>query len=184
MPLTIRFGHEEFEDRRELTPEEFWRRCQGKGALPETAAPAPGAFIAAYQQAASEGADAVLCLTLSSKVSASYASAVTAAATSAGVPVRVVDTRSMTMGEGLMVIAAAEEAAAGAGLDELAAAAEDRAGGCGSSACWGGSSSSSVGGVSVGPRPSWAPSSPLSRSSWSRMARWPRSRSNGPARAP
>jgi len=128
VPLTIRFGHEEFEDRRELTPEEFWRRCQGKGALPETAAPAPGAYIAAYQQAVSEGADAVLCLTLSSKVSASYASAVTAAATSVGVPVRVVDTRSVTMGEGLMVIAAAEEAAAGAGLDELVAAAEDRAG--------------------------------------------------------
>ena len=58
VPLTIRFGVEEFEDRRELSPEEFWRRCQGKGALPETAAPSPGAFIAAYQQAADEGADA------------------------------------------------------------------------------------------------------------------------------
>ena len=128
VPLTIRFGHEEFEDRRELTPDEFWRRCQGNGALPETAAPSPGAFIAAYQQAAAEGADAVLCLTISSKVSASYASAVTAADTFAGIPVRVVDTLSVTVGQGLTVIAAAEEAAAGAGLDELARAAEDRVG--------------------------------------------------------
>jgi DegV family protein with EDD domain len=126
VPLTIRFGTEEFEDRRELTPDEFWHRCKGTGDLPETAAPAPGMFIAAFQRAAAEGADAVLCLTLSSKLSATYASAVTAADTFSEIPVRVVDTRSVTMGQGLMVIAAAEEAAAGAGLDELAAASEDR----------------------------------------------------------
>jgi DegV family protein with EDD domain len=126
VPLTIRFGAEEFEDRRELSPEEFWRRCQGKGALPETAAPSPGAFIAAFQQAADEGADAVLCLTISSKLSATYASAVTAADTFTAIPVRVVDTRSVTMGQGLTVIAAAEESAAGAGLDQLIEAAEDR----------------------------------------------------------
>jgi DegV family protein with EDD domain len=126
VPLTIRFGAEEFEDRTELTPTEFWRRCQGKGALPETAAPAPGAFIAAYQRAADDGAEAVLCLTISSKLSATYASALTAADTFTDLPVRVVDTRSVTMGQGLLVIAAAEEAAAGAGLDDLVAASEDR----------------------------------------------------------
>jgi DegV family protein with EDD domain len=126
VPLTIRFGKEEFEDRSELTPEEFWRRCQGKGDLPETAAPAPGAFMAAYERAAADGAEGVLCLTISSKLSATYASAVTAADSFAGIPVRVVDSRSVTMGQGLMVIAAAEEAANGAGLDQLVAATEDR----------------------------------------------------------
>jgi DegV family protein with EDD domain len=126
VPLTIRFGTEEFEDRTELSPEEFWRRCKGKGELPETAAPSPGTFMAAYERAATEGADSVLCLTISSKLSATYASAVTAADSFSGIPVRVVDTRSVTMGQGLMVIAAAEEAAAGAGLDQLAAATEDR----------------------------------------------------------
>jgi DegV family protein with EDD domain len=126
VPLTIRFGEEEFEDRRQLSPEEFWQRTQGKGALPETAAPAPGAFIAAFQQAADEGADSVLCLAISSKVSATYASAVTAADTFTAIPVRVVDTLSMTMGQGLLVIAAAEEAAAGATLDELVTASEGR----------------------------------------------------------
>jgi DegV family protein with EDD domain len=128
VPLTIRFGTEEFEDRRELSPEEFWHRCKGKGDLPETAAPPPGMFMAAFQRAAAEGADAVLCLTMSSKLSATYASAVTAAASFTGIPVRVVDTLSVTMGQGLMVIAAAEAAAAGGGLDELVAASEDRKG--------------------------------------------------------
>jgi DegV family protein with EDD domain len=128
VPLTIRFGAEEFEDRTELAPDEFWRRCQGKGALPETAAPSPGAFMAAFQQAADEGATSVLCLTLSSKLSATYASAVTAAGTFTAIPVRVIDTRSVTMGQGLMAIAAAEEAADGMGLDDLFAASEDRTG--------------------------------------------------------
>ena len=126
VPLTIRFGSEELEDRRQLTPAEFWERCRGKGDLPQTAAPSPGAFQAAFQQAADEGADAVLCLTISSKVSGTYGSAVTAADTFDGVPVRVLDTYSLTMGQGLLVIAAAEEAAAGAGIDELVAATEDR----------------------------------------------------------
>jgi DegV family protein with EDD domain len=126
VPLTIRFGAEEFEDRKDLTPQEFWRRCQGKGALPETAAPSPGSFMAAFQRAADEGADAVLCLTLSSKLSASYASAVTAAETFTSIPVQVFDTRSVTMGQGLLVVAAAEEAAAGSPLDQLVAASKDR----------------------------------------------------------
>jgi DegV family protein with EDD domain len=84
--------------------------------------------MAAFQQAADEGATSVLCLTLSSKLSATYASAVTAAGTFTAIPVRVIDTRSVTMGQGLMAIAAAEEAADGMGLDDLFAASEDRTG--------------------------------------------------------
>src|ERR1700722_14131680 len=126
VPLTIRFGAEEFEDRTELAPDEFWRRCQGKGALPETAAPSPGTFMAAFTQAADEGASSVFCLTISSKLSATYASAVTAAETFTAIPVRVIDTRSVTMGQGLMAIAAAEEAADGMDLDDLFAASADR----------------------------------------------------------
>jgi DegV family protein with EDD domain len=128
VPLTIRFGEEELEDRRQLSPDEFWRRTKGKGALPETSAPSPGAFVAAYQQAADEGAEGIVCLALSSGVSATYGSAVTAAETFSAIPVRVVDTLSLTMGQGLLVIAAAEEAAAGGGLDDLEAATRERLG--------------------------------------------------------
>ncbi len=68
----------------------------------------------------------MLCLTISSKVSGTYSSAVTAAGSFDAVPVRVVDTRSLTMGQGLLALAAAEEAASGADLDSLVAATEDR----------------------------------------------------------
>jgi DegV family protein with EDD domain len=128
VPLTIRFGDEELEDRRQLTPAEFWQRCAGTKTLPETAAPSPGAFQSAYQHAGEEGAEAVLCLTISSRVSGTYSSALAAADSFSGIPVRVVDTYALTVGQGLLVIAAAEDAAAGAGLDELETATHDRIG--------------------------------------------------------
>ncbi len=122
VPLTIRFGDEELLDRRDLSPTEFWARCKASSTLPETAAPSPGAFQHAYEAAASAGATGVLCLNLSSGVSATYQSARAGAeAMGESFPVRVVDTLSLTMGEGLLCLAAAEAAAAGAGLDELEA---------------------------------------------------------------
>ena len=62
----------------------------------------------------------MLCLTISSGVSATYQSALAGAEAIAGrVPVKVIDTRSLTMGQGLMCLAAAEAAASDASLDEL-----------------------------------------------------------------
>ncbi len=120
VPLTIRFGDEELLDRRDLSPAEFWRRCKTSPALPETAAPPPGAFAAAFTEAAAAGATGVLCLTISSGVSATYQSALAGAEGVAGqVDVRVVDTRSLTMGQGLLCLAAAEAAAGGATLGDL-----------------------------------------------------------------
>jgi DegV family protein with EDD domain len=126
VPLTIRFGEEELFDRRDLSPAEFWRRCKGSATLPETAAPPPGAFAEAYERAADDGADGVVCLTLSAGVSATHQAALAGAEGLEGrLPVVVVDTRSLTMGQGLMCIAAAELAASGAPLDAVAALARD-----------------------------------------------------------
>ncbi|MGH2929508.1 MAG: DegV family protein, partial [Solirubrobacteraceae bacterium] len=126
VPLTIRFGNEELLDRRDISPADFWRRCKDSPTLPETAAPPPGAFANAYRHAEAEGASGVLCLTLSAGVSATYQSALAGAELlEGGLPVAVVDTQSLTMGQGLMCIAAAERAGAGAPLDALVAFAHD-----------------------------------------------------------
>ncbi|MDE3085617.1 MAG: DegV family protein [Acidobacteriota bacterium] len=125
VPLTIRFGEEEFVDREQLSTKEFWDRVTTGTVMPETAAPAPGAFRNAFLGAAEEGAEGVVCVTLSSGVSATYQAAMTAAADLAGqVPVTVVDSMSMTMGQGHMVLAALEAAEVGAGLDEVVAEVE------------------------------------------------------------
>ena len=70
VPLSIRFGDEEFIDREQLTVAEFWTRCAGSATLPETAAPAPGQFEKAYRTLADEGATAVVVVSLSGALSA------------------------------------------------------------------------------------------------------------------
>ncbi len=127
VPLTIRFGNEEFVDRRDLSPSEFWARCASSPLLPETAAPAPGAFEEAYRRLAAEGAEGVVAITLSGDLSATAQSAELAGQAVADViPVQVIDSKSVSMGQGLMAVAAARLAAAGKGMDDVVGAAADR----------------------------------------------------------
>ena len=129
VPLTVRFGDEELVDRRDLTPQEFWARCARSPVLPQTAAPSPGAFEAAFRRAAGDGCTGVVCVTISAALSGTYQAARLAAQAVAGeIPVRVVDSRSATMGQGLMCLAAARMAAAGKALDDVAGAAESLVG--------------------------------------------------------
>jgi DegV family protein with EDD domain len=124
VPLTIRFGEEELIDREQLTTEEFWRRLKSGDILPETAAPSVGRFQQAFTRLVSAGADGIVVLSISSKISATIQSATLAAEQyAAGVPIRVVDSGLVSAALGLASIAAAEVAAAGAGVDEVEAAA-------------------------------------------------------------
>jgi DegV family protein with EDD domain len=114
VPLSIRFGDEELVDRRDLGAEEFWKRCASSPTLPETSAPPPGAFQSVFEAARDDGCDAVVCVTISAELSSgTHQSAVTAAGAMSDFDVRVVDTRTVTMGQGLVALAAAEAAAAG-----------------------------------------------------------------------
>ena len=124
--LSIRFGDEEFVDRVTLSIEDFWRRCAQSRTLPETSAPSPGAFREAFVQAAADGCDGVIVLTLSAALSGTYQSACVARDAMAGsIDVRVVDTEAVSMAQGLLAIDVAELAAAGASLDQLEAHALD-----------------------------------------------------------
>jgi DegV family protein with EDD domain len=118
--LTIRFGDEEFTDRVDLSTDAFWAKCKSSKTLPETSAPSPGAFQAAYEGAKRDGCDGVLVLTLSSMLSATHQSASVAAdAVRDLIDVRVIDTATVSMGQGLIVLDVAELAATGAELDQL-----------------------------------------------------------------
>lgn len=126
VPLTIRFGDEEFIDREELTTAEFWTRCVGSSTLPETAAPAPGQFEAAYRRLAADGATGILVVSLSSALSATMQSAELAARSlgedaSLDVDIRVVDSRTVTIGLGTIAMACARAAIEGASIDEVEA---------------------------------------------------------------
>src|SRR5262245_11858710 len=128
VPLTIRFGAEEFLDREELSTAEFWRRCASSSTLPETAAPSPGQFEAVYRELQAEGATGIVVVSLSSALSATMQSAELGARAVADViPVRGVDSRSVSLGVGTIALACARRAQEGGSLDEIAALATDLA---------------------------------------------------------
>jgi fatty acid kinase fatty acid binding subunit len=127
VPLTIRFGDQEFLDRRDLSPAEFWARCAASPVLPETAAPSPGQFEEAYRKMAAEGAEGVVALTISGSLSATgQAAELAAQAVKGDLPVKVIDSRMVSMGLGLMAVAAAKVAAGGKGMDDVVGTAVDR----------------------------------------------------------
>ncbi|BAN04588.1 DegV family protein [Ilumatobacter coccineus] len=132
VPLSIRFGDEEFIDREQLTVAEFWNRCVNAPVLPETAAPAPGQFESTYRKLAAEGATGVVVVSLSGALSATIQSAELAARSiadddSIDLDVRIVDSRTVTLGIGTIAIACARAAAAGGTVDEIEALATDLA---------------------------------------------------------
>jgi DegV family protein with EDD domain len=124
VPLDVRLGESGPEVMGLLTPAEFWQRCAETTALPETSAPSPGAFRDGFLAAADAGYDGVVCVTISSSLSATNQSARAGAAEAADrIPVRVVDSRQATMGEGLVVLAALDAAEAGGDIDTVERAA-------------------------------------------------------------
>ena len=128
VPLSIRFGDQEFIDREELSASEFWSRCAQQSTLPETAAPAPGQFEQAFRRLADTGATGIVVVSLSGALSATLQAADLAArSVSDVIDVRVVDSRSVSLGLGTIVLAAARCADQGGSLDEVADLATDLA---------------------------------------------------------
>ena len=126
VPLKIRFGDTEFVDRLELTTDQFWEKCQASDELPSTAAPSPGAFVEEFQNAASEGATGVVAILLSGELSATIEAAQQAAQlVKEEIEVRVIDSRTVTLGLGSVVMGAASAANSGANIEEVAAIASD-----------------------------------------------------------
>lgn len=111
-PLSIRFGDEELADREELSTAEFWARCARSSVLPSTAAPAPGRFEQSYRAMAERGSTDIIALTISGALSATFQSAELAARNVAadGIRVSVIDSRTVTLGLGTIVLACAEAA--------------------------------------------------------------------------
>ena len=125
VPLSIRFGTDEYTDGVDLSVGQFYDKLATTADLPETAAPSPGAFEAAFRRQAEAGADQVVCINLSSGLSATIQSAQNAArAMGDDLDVRVVDSRTITAGLGTLVTVAADMAAGGAGADDIVATVE------------------------------------------------------------
>src|SRR5205807_2948330 len=78
VPLTVFFGDEAYLDGVELDSASFYKKLAASKTLPRTSQPSPAAFQQAYTRLVDEGADAILSVHLSAKLSGTFQSARTA----------------------------------------------------------------------------------------------------------
>ena len=118
IPLYVRFGEEIFRDRVEITSEQFYQRLVYEDIFPSTTQPTPNDFLAVYEELAKE-TDEILVIVVSSKLSGTYQSATQAKGMlTSKCRINIVDSLSVAMTQGLIVIAAANAVKKGANLDE------------------------------------------------------------------
>jgi len=120
VPLYVRFGETVYKDRVEITSEEFYSRLVSESTLPSTTQPTPNDFLEVYEALAKE-TDEILVIVVSSKLSGTYQSATQAKEmVKAKCRIEVVDSLSVAMNMGLIVISTVNAVKAGASLDEAA----------------------------------------------------------------
>jgi DegV family protein with EDD domain len=119
--INLHFGEKTLRAVEEIDDAGLFARIGQARRLPTSSAPTPGQFSVAFQEAFSAGAREVICFCVSSQGSATFAAARQASELSPGRRITVVDTRSATMAQGFMVLAAAEAAADGVASDEIIA---------------------------------------------------------------
>lgn len=122
VPLKVTFGDPTYLDWVDLTPEQFYARLAASDVLPKTSQPSPADFSAVYEELVEAGCEEIVSIHLTSALSGTVESALMAAK-DCSCPVRVVDTRLVTMATGLAVIDAVQARDAGGDANAIEAAA-------------------------------------------------------------
>ena len=119
IPLHIHFGQEEYVDGVTINHRKFYEKLVESDELPTTSQPAPEVFARAFEQAKQAG-DTVVLLTISSKLSGTWQSAMIAAEDYPGVAY-VVDTLQVALGAGILAELALRLAQSGMEAADIAA---------------------------------------------------------------
>ncbi len=137
VPLSVVFGATVYKDGVDLLPDEFYQMLEGGGIFPSTSPPGKGEFLEVYRRLVATGD--VVSIHISAKQSLTSAHAAEAAADGAnefaqlrleadgiGVPdIRIVDSKSNSVGLGLLVVFASRMIERGLRVDEIVARLED-----------------------------------------------------------
>jgi DegV family protein with EDD domain len=118
VPLYVHFGQEALREGIELSNDEFYSRLQEVEELPTTSQPSPGEFYEVFKALVDAGHE-VVTLTISSKLSGTWNSAMAAKEMLPDAPISVIDTLSTSVGLQLMVQAASDAAANGFSRQEI-----------------------------------------------------------------
>jgi DegV family protein with EDD domain len=128
VPLSVTFGAESFRAGVDLSTDEFWTRMTAPNApFPKTAASSPGEFKAVYDEAFAAGADAIVSIHVSGKLSGAFKSAEVAKGLLPDREIHLVDSEGASMAEGILVYMGLEMAKLGVSAEEIARVLTDRA---------------------------------------------------------
>ncbi|MSP78551.1 MAG: DegV family protein [Dehalococcoidia bacterium] len=120
VPLNVHFGTEMLKDGVDILPDAFYKRLVSGTVLPKTSQPSVGEFLQVYDKVG-KGAEAIVSILVSSKLSGTYNSAVQAVPEYKGAcKIEVIDTLQASMGLGLIATAAARVAQAGGSAQQVA----------------------------------------------------------------
>ncbi len=125
VPLTVRFGDEQFRDGVDLSPEQFYLRLPDTPVQPSTSQPTPEQFAEVYRRLVDAG-DSVVSVHISAKLSGTIQSASLAAQEFPNGAVRVVDSTTVSAGMQFLVRDALADVVAGAGQDDVVERMEER----------------------------------------------------------
>jgi DegV family protein with EDD domain len=118
VPQVVIWGNEQYRDRVDLQPSEFYQRLVVDSEQPHSSLPSLGDFQEAYERAVSRGAEELIVLTVSSAMSGTHELAI-AAAKLLKLPATVVDSKGPTMSLGWQVLEAARARDAGSDLNDI-----------------------------------------------------------------
>jgi DegV family protein with EDD domain len=105
VPAYVRFGSHIYRDRIDISEEELYQRLLSDPVHPSTEPPTPQDFASTYQKISQE-ADGIISIHISSKLSATYNSALRGKElVETDCPIEVIDSQLVTMGLGLLIIA-------------------------------------------------------------------------------
>ncbi|MBI78954.1 MAG: EDD domain protein [Gammaproteobacteria bacterium] len=124
VPLTLVWGEETYLDGVEVTAEQFYERLQSDTNFPSTTQPSALEFENVYKTIANNY-DSILVITISSELSGTYNSAVQAKDMMNDINIEIIDTKTMSMAAGFIVLAAAKAAKEGKGLSECTSIAKE-----------------------------------------------------------
>lgn len=120
IPQILNWEGKSFLDQIDISTEEFYQRLPNSKDLPKTSQPAPGQFTEHFEKVA-EGAESIVAIFVSQALSGTIQSAHLGAEAMGDYPIEIVDSRSTSLGLGLLVTAAARYAAEGHDYKEVAA---------------------------------------------------------------
>jgi DegV family protein with EDD domain len=127
VPLTVLFGDESYRDGVDLDGPTFYRKLVASTKSPTTSTPPPALFEEAYERLVREGATGIVSLHVASELSATFSVAQGAAklvSHATGVPIELVDSKTVSAGFGLPAEIVAQDAREGASLAAVTARAQ------------------------------------------------------------